>query len=70
MRREFRAALLSDWPIDRPDDWTSLVNRAMPQKQLGELRTAIERGRPFGSESWVKRMIDAILRHAAIREFG
>ena len=58
--REVRAALLSDWPIDRPGDWTATVNRDMPRRQMRAVRTAIERGRPFGSESWMSKMVDAM----------
>ena len=55
-----RDALLCDWPIDRPRAWTTIVNRAMPQRDLASLRTSIARGRPFGAEPWIKRMIDAM----------
>jgi putative transposase len=46
-------ALLSDWQIDRPRDWTRWVNQQQTDAELAELRTAVRRGRPFGDEKWV-----------------
>jgi putative transposase len=51
-----RAALLSEWPIERPRDWTRIVNSVMPQAKVQMIRTAIERDRPLGNEAWVRRM--------------
>jgi putative transposase len=50
------AALLSPWPIDRPRDWKALVNRAMPEKQLGQVRQSLKRDRPLGKPDWVEKM--------------
>jgi putative transposase len=44
--------LLSDWPIARPDDWRAIVNRAQSAAELDALRTAAQRGRPFGAQPW------------------
>ncbi len=46
---------LSDWPVDRPRQWDKLVNAALPKRQLQSLRVSVNRGRPFGEESWVRR---------------
>jgi len=46
--------LLSDWPIDRPRDWTRLVNEPQTQAEVDAIQTATQRGRPLGSPSWVK----------------
>lgn len=58
--RETREALLSEWPVDRPSDWSAMVNRDMRQGELNMVRTSIERGRPFGSKAWVVRMAKAM----------
>jgi putative transposase len=59
-RREFGDAqsqgVLSKWPIDVPEDWVSRVNRAENKQELEALRHCVNRGQPFGSESWVNRM--------------
>lgn len=48
-------ALLSDWPVTRPDDWVSYVNRPQTRAELDDLRTSVNRGRPFGSRIWQLR---------------
>jgi putative transposase len=59
-RREFGdadcRAVLSKWPIDVPKNWVSRVNRAESQSELDALRRCVNRGQPFGSETWVERM--------------
>lgn len=46
---------LATWPVERSRNWVAWVNRELNDEQLGTLRTCVERGRPFGSESWVQR---------------
>jgi putative transposase len=47
--------VLSDWPVDRPRDWSTLVNEAIGQEALDGLRTSVNRGRPWGEPAWVQR---------------
>ena len=44
-----------DWPVARPSDWRRRVNAALPAAELEAVRTSVIRGRPFGSDPWVKR---------------
>jgi putative transposase len=44
--------LLADWPIVRPADWRAVVNRAQSAAELEALRTAGQRGQPFGAQPW------------------
>jgi putative transposase len=46
---------LSDWPVDRPADWTRLVNQAIEQSTLKQVRESIERNRPLGSPTWARK---------------
>jgi putative transposase len=46
---------LAAWPVERSRNWVAWVNRELNDEQLGALQTCVERGRPFGSESWVQR---------------
>jgi putative transposase len=48
--------LLSDWPIDRPRNWTALVNQPQTQTEVEAIQLATKRGRPVGSDSWVRSM--------------
>jgi len=39
------------WPIPRPHDWVTRVNRVLTKKREA-VQASVVRGRPFGSESW------------------
>jgi hypothetical protein len=45
-------ALLSDWPLPRPRNWTALVNQPLRDEETQRVQTSIARNRPFGSEPW------------------
>ena len=47
--------VLSDWPVDRPREWTALVNEVIGKETLDGLRTSVNRGRPWGERAWVQR---------------
>ena len=49
-----------DWPVPRPSDWTSIVNAAIAKDELELLRTSLKRGRPFGSDMWVRRTAERL----------
>ena len=40
----------------RPGDWLEWVNRAQSDEELLALRRCVARGRPFGTERWVRRL--------------
>lgn len=50
--------LLSPWPIRRTPGWTKRVNDPLTSKELEAIRTSVQRGRPFGDESWVEKLAD------------
>ncbi len=43
---------LAPWPIDWLRQWLLQVNRLQGEAELKALRTALQRGRPFGSPAW------------------
>jgi putative transposase len=47
-----RAALLAPGPVPRSVDWLNWVNQPQSEAELAALRKCIERGMPYGSESW------------------
>jgi putative transposase len=47
---------LRPWPVPRPADWLAQVNRPQTASELDAIRTAIRRGRPFGTSEWAKRL--------------
>ena len=50
-----RASRLSGWPLPRPRNWISLVNPPQHESEMGAIRRCIQRGQPFGSQSWVEK---------------
>ncbi|MFH1266262.1 MAG: transposase [Planctomycetota bacterium] len=45
-------AILNDWPMERPRNWLTMVNKAMTEKEAERIRTCIARNRPYGDEQW------------------
>jgi putative transposase len=43
---------LTDWPMERPQNWIELVNAPENASELDDLRSSVQRGRPFGSADW------------------
>jgi putative transposase len=67
---ELKALLLNEWPIDRPRDWVQWVNRPLSDRELERLRTSVARGRPFGSDAWVKRAVARLGLQHTVRSEG
>lgn len=61
---------LCDWPMDRPRAWTALVNEAMPQEQLQQMREHLKRDRPLGSEKWTKAIAARLGLEQTLRPRG
>ena len=47
-----RESLLSDWPFDRAADWVEWVNAAQTEAEIEALRRCVNRGTPYGTETW------------------
>jgi putative transposase len=45
-------AILSDWPVERPARWLSLVNQPLTPKEQEAIATCIARNRPYGEHLW------------------
>lgn len=61
--------LLVDGPVDRPRNWTALVNQPLTERELSRLKPSLERGRPFGDERWLARSVKTLdLQHTIRRE--
>lgn len=63
-------SLLADWPMPRPHDWRSRVNRAQTQAELDALRRSVRRGQPYGGEVWCKRTIERLGLQWTVRSRG
>jgi putative transposase len=62
--------IISDWPIDRPSNWQSELNRSLPQKKLEAIRQSIRRGRPLGDDKWLTRIVKKLKLEQTLRPRG
>ena len=62
--------LLAKWPITRPTNWTSRVNRAESQKELEAVRRSVNRGQSFGRERWCERIVQTLGLESTLRPRG
>ena len=63
-------ARLAAWPIERPRNWLDRVNEPQTEAELGALRHSVNRGRPFGRETWVRGTVERLGLHATVRPRG
>jgi putative transposase len=49
--------LLAPWPVRRSAGWLEHVNQPQTDEELTALRRCINRGCPFGDETWSSRMV-------------
>jgi putative transposase len=48
--------LLSEWPVPKPDNWSTLLNLRTSAQELKRIQRGIARGAPYGSSEWVARV--------------
>ena len=63
-------SLLTAWPVDRPTNWVAWVNQAESEQELESLRTSVQRGRPYGTPQWQKRIAKRLGLESAYRPRG
>ena len=64
------AALLAEWPIDTPRDWLAWVNEPQTDAEVEALRASVKRGRPFGTDEWVRRTVTRLGLEHTLRPPG
>ena len=62
--------LLSDWPVGRPRNWIERVNRPESEAELAALRRCVVRGRPYGDDGWLLRVVRRLGLEYTIRSRG
>ncbi|MGH7136665.1 MAG: transposase [Pirellulales bacterium] len=65
-----RPDLLADWPIACPRDWITRVNKPQSKAEEDAVRRSLERGQPFGSETWAKRTAKLLGLESTLRPRG
>jgi len=61
--------MLDDWPVSRPDKWTSLIN-GFEEPELTTIRAAVRRGVPCGEPGWVDQTAHTFGLHAHLNPTG
>ena len=62
--------LLAAWPLSRPGGWIEHVNAPQTEAELTALRRCVNRGSPFGSESWCDRTVRSLGLETTLRPRG
>jgi len=58
------------WPMDKPRNWTKIVNEVLPKPKLEEIRQSVNRGKPFGDDEWVRSTARKLGLTNTIRKVG
>ena len=61
---------LCDWPVVRPRNWVERVNTPITSRELERLRSSASRGRPFGSNAWVRAAVARLGLQHTVRPEG
>jgi putative transposase len=62
--------LLAPLPVELSDNYLSSVNEVLGEEILGELRNSVNKGKPFGKDEWVSRMVDEFDLEHTLRGAG
>ncbi len=62
--------LVSEWPLPAPSRWASLVNEVQTEAEIQALRKCVNRGQPFGPESWIDQCVRKLDLESTIRPRG
>jgi len=61
---------LSGWPLPRSRKWLDYVNQPQTEAELKAIRLSVDRGQPFGSESWSKQTANHLGLESTMRRRG
>lgn len=62
--------LLSESPVDLPKNYELWVNTPESNKELESLRMSVNKGTPFGTIQWIKRMVERFALELTVRSPG
>ena len=62
--------IIADWPLRRPDNWRGWVNEPQNESELAALRHCVNRGTPFGAETWTEATVKRLGLEATTRPRG
>lgn len=62
--------LLAEGPVPLPDGWRAWCNDPQTASELERLRRSVNRGAPYGAESWVERAASTLGIRSTLRPRG
>jgi putative transposase len=68
--RRKRPPFLVDDVVEKPGDWLWFVNQPQTQAELREIRRSVNKGTPFGPDSWRERVVRNYRLQGALRGVG
>ncbi len=69
-RDDIPAAVLSAWPLPRPDNWVEMVNEPQTEAELQALRHCVNRGTPYGDAGWSTTTSELLGLQSTLRPRG
>jgi putative transposase len=64
------ALKLAPWPMDSPPDWLAWVNEPQTARELAAVRLSLDKGKPFGDETWQASMTAQLGLESSHRQTG
>ena len=68
--REAKPLELAECPIELPSYWVDYVNDPQTAVELAEIRTCVNRQRPFGSKEWVSAATERLQNEQSLDPLG
>jgi putative transposase len=62
--------LLSAWPVARSRAWPTWVNEPQTKAELTAIRRCVQRGCPFGHDSWINKAVSSLGLETTLRPRG
>jgi putative transposase len=69
-KRTTAPVTLASCPIDLPRYWDEFVNQPQTAVELAEIRTCVNRQRPFGAQEWVDEATERLQNHQSLDPIG
>ena len=62
--------LLAAWPLPRRSGWAEFVNLPQSEAEMTAIRRSVQRGNPFGDDSWSERTVRSLGLETTLRPRG
>ena len=62
--------MLTPWPVQKPKDYIIQLNQSQSEDEEKVIEKSIQRGNPYGENSWNKNIIEKFNLEMTIRSKG